>query len=478
MSRQPAATVLSLLCLCAGARAAGVPTAALPDLSSLRFFAQPASGDPAPGAAPAGQPTAVAAASRGDAVPLPPTSAAVLSERRAAALDGHEVSRETLAAIEQRVAAIRAIEARQGPRSSELASELAALADLYREAGDHPLVLDALRRELDVVRANAGLHSLDQVPIVEGLIASTLELGDFARAAELDESVLELAFRNPDDPRVAAILIGVADRQMAAVSRFLEYGPPPQIDIDIDIGLVPGLPQGVVPARRTALRSLYRARRYYNNAIIAAQRNGPAHDIAELFAIEAKLLDTFHVEVTNPELYSSGASRPGDVPVFRPGEAAFKVHVENSATFRRTATAVASALLKLGDWQLIFSRNGTALRTYRTAHDLLVREGVERETIEALLAPDVPIMLPDFEPPDVADEGDTLAYRGYVDLSFVLRRYGTVSDVRVVGASSDTPKAVLKRAERYVARSRFRPRLATGVPERTDEIAVRYYYDY
>jgi tetratricopeptide (TPR) repeat protein len=448
-------SLLSLLCLCSGASARNAA-----EFSALEFF------PPQPVTAVQTVGTGVRSVAVHDDGP----DATPAREPGAA-------SEEPLDAIEQRLEAIRIVEARDGARSKELAEELLSLAALYREAGDHLLAIGTLERALDVVRINDGLHSLEQVPVIERLIENRVALGDYSGAAALDQSVLELVSRDPGDARVASILVAVADRQMEAVERFVEHGHRPQVGITSGSSIGPAWdPRPALTGRRAALASLRGARGLYNAAIVIARRTG--YDVAELFAIEDKLIRSLYAEVTHPDLYSSRIKSVGELPVYAPGEAILRAHIVNSASHRRTALAVARALLKLGDWQLLFSKNGTALETYQTAHDLLVREKVSPETIGELLTPAVPVALPLIEPSPDRGGDDALAHRGYVDVSFVVSRYGRAKSVEALAASSDTPEEVVERARQHVWRSRFRPRFADGVPARDDRVAVRYYYDY
>ena len=67
---------------------------------------------------------------------------------------------------QQILAKIEEIEARDGPYSPALLEELTRLIVLYRENEINALALVAIERALQVVRANSGLYSLEQVPLL------------------------------------------------------------------------------------------------------------------------------------------------------------------------------------------------------------------------------------------------------------------------------------------------------------------------
>src|SRR5688500_8133054 len=65
---------------------------------------------------------------------------------------------------------IQAIGAREGPNSAQLIDPLSSLGSIYQEAGEHLLATAAIERARHVVRVNAGLYSLEQAPLLRGLI--------------------------------------------------------------------------------------------------------------------------------------------------------------------------------------------------------------------------------------------------------------------------------------------------------------------
>jgi hypothetical protein len=134
--------------------------------------------------------------------------------------------------------------------------------------------------------------------------------------------------------------------------------------------------------------------------------------------------------------------------------------------------AVAKAMIELGDWYLIFAVNGPALEQYKAAHAVLVTGGVAQQSIDELLAPDVPPVLA--APTDAAPH----SHHGYVDAAIDLGPYGNTRNVDVLGASPETPKIVEKRLRQYLERNRFRPRFADGQLVRSDKFDARFYYEY
>ena len=138
----------------------------------------------------------------------------------------------------------------------------------------------------------------------------------------------------------------------------------------------------------------------------------------------------------------------------------------------QSAVATAKAMIELGDWYLMFAANGAALEQYQAAHDLLVSNGVSQSTLDEILAPEIPPVLP--APPEASDR----AHHGYVDAAIQVGPYGNARNVDVLASSPETPKIVEKRLRQYLERNRFRPRFVDGRLARSDRFDARFYYDY
>jgi hypothetical protein len=284
--------------------------------------------------------------------------------------------------------------------------------------------------------------------------------------------LIELVNRHPTDPRAASILEALGDREIATTRRLLRDRLPPQITIGAGPELESALPATDPPptTRRAALASLRRARELYRYAIGRAVGNGGT-TVADLFALEEKILASFYFEASDPKL----SPEPGlqEELMCELGESAFRTHAVNTSRLSRSPTDFALALIGLGDWQLLCSNNGEALRTYRTAREVLRDYGVPADVV-SLDGPGE-LLVFDSQPAGAKAAQD---YRGYVDVSLVIGKYGDARKIDIVGQSASTPKAVEKRLKSYLASNRFRPRFVDGELVRGDRVALRYYYDY
>jgi hypothetical protein len=93
-----------------------------------------------------------------------------------------------------------------GVYSAALVEPLTALSFLYQESGDRDLAIAAIKRALQVQRANYGLRTLDQAPLMLQWIETAETMRDFRMAWDLERALLALAHRNPNDLRAVPIL--------------------------------------------------------------------------------------------------------------------------------------------------------------------------------------------------------------------------------------------------------------------------------
>jgi tetratricopeptide (TPR) repeat protein len=170
-----------------------------PDLFSLSFAPGPRSG------------VAIAAA--------PVSDAGNAASAETADDGGIDRLFDAIAQIERAIAEEVAL---NGPQSRVLIDHYRSMSAWYEELGDPFRALAASEQARAVVRMNDGLHTLDQAAIVGQSIEMLEAAGAFSESDELQDELLDLAGRNDGDTRAPSILASVADRQMNAVTAYLE----------------------------------------------------------------------------------------------------------------------------------------------------------------------------------------------------------------------------------------------------------------
>jgi tetratricopeptide (TPR) repeat protein len=473
----------ALLAACSSAGALGAA-----DLSSLVFWAAPLTDTPA---APSGSAPAIAREQR----PAHETARASVSSLGSASA----AQADNQAEIDRQLGLLNEAVAQHGEQSQESLDPLVALAELYRQRGQEAAATAALEQAIHVLRVNSGLFALDQADVVVSLIASREAAGQHAEAAALGEYLQELVARNPDDTRVPDVLTSLADSEMDAARHLLGTAPAPDIHVATEANgaWTPTPPaikgpaeKAMLDARRRyeaglgagwawesvvrspALKALLDARGHYGEAIEAGRRNGTMSG-AELLALQDRLLDTLYFEFWHRPQLSQYEEPEWRVPeVFSQAVVrALGTKIDFSESFGRDGIERAKARLELGDWYLLFDDTAKALDQYQQAYDLLRQSGVSEDVVATIVSPTMPALLP------VAARPEARAPRGYVDVA-VATRFGRATDVDVLAASPGTTRAIERRVQQYVNRSRFRPRFIDGQLARSDRFTARFYFDY
>lgn len=368
---------------------------------------------------------------------------------------------EARAIVERRRETIDAEISASGPYSAALVHELNALALLYREIGEDDLAAQSLEHALQIVRANSGLFSLDQVPLIEQLIAAERARGNGAAVAELERQLLALAYRHPTDLRSAGILRRAADRQIELFGLYVDRALPPQVTVNIgfaDMGARRPLPPDVVFMRR--------AQRYYFDAIDVLHRTG-SFDYEALKELETKLLYTYHLERTHGERDLERLEA-----IARVGRQTYERLIAYATIGDVPLEERARALVGLADWQLLFSKNSTALELYREVYAMLADAGGHDALLAELFAPETPIALPTFASDHFV--APTTSDARYVELTFDISKYGKGRGMRVTDSKGESAEDAAREMIRKIARSRFRPMLVDGEPVRASSVVVRY----
>lgn len=425
---------------------------------------------------------------------------------------------------QQVVERINEEQAQNGPHSAGLIEPLSALALLYQERGDPLRAIAVIEQLLQVVRANDGLHSLEQVPVIRQLIANEQAIGNAETAWDLEHDLLTLASRHPEDVRTVPIFREAADKRMEALGRYLAGDTPPEIVLGCysgwpkrqdGAGDVGGCNSG---SKGSTVRAVAAdAQRNYADAIAVLLRN-QSYSSTELRELEMGLLrsiywvrtadkglDTSLLDVRSEsepwlswlEAVEELALWPLPIP---PGTAALQAGTPGGAgprgngvasdfdyllgreslkrQFHYEGAALAplatqvEAFMRIADWDLLHSQNALALNEYQQAYRLLAERG-DRAAIDEMFAPEVPVMLQMFSPLALTEEPE--ATTEHVDVAFEVTKVGKSAGVEILETSANVSAAAADEVVRMIKETRFRPRVADGELGRSSRIVVRYY---
>ena len=354
---------------------------------------------------------------------------------------------------------IRAAELRAGPNSAELIEPLTTLGQLYENGGEPLFAAVAFRRAVEVVRVNYGLHSLEQAPLTRRLIENAEAAGDHELAWDLEQNLLTLAGRHPDDPRTARILRETADRRMDILARYNAGEFPPEIVLGCYYG------DGSCNAgssHSVKQRLVFEAQTYYAQAvrIILGNQRYSSDELPQLLME----LAVISYRYGNPSLGRRSLSY------------LLAYQTKNS---RDWVTRI-DALVQIADWDLLHAvgrdAEDAALAEYAQAYELLERNGTAQESIDQMFSPETPVVLPAFLPNPLAtkEKHESL---GHIDVAFDVDRHGRSRHVRVLDTSANSTRLAEKRLVQLISRGRFRPRFEHGRVVDAAPMAVRYSFN-
>ncbi len=413
---------------------------------------------------------------------------------------------------------IRAAQAEDGPASAALIGPLTELSVLYEAEGEHALATAALEQARHVVRANYGLHTLDQAPLLQKALENQQVLGNFAMVRALEEELFALAERYPDDLRTVAIHRDIGERRMDLLRRFLDgeapaeiYGEPiysfqgsalmqdlvSEAQIHYADAAAVILRNGLYSSEelRDLEMEIVRASDLFRQRFRPTEReadgfirntpredHGVGHGLHQWWSYTLETLRTRTNELW--DLAEPAASPDADRRRHRVDHIKTRHELGRESYFRLIAydDAVWSsdpnawrrrleAHLQLADWDLLYSVNGVALEDYASVHELLAKTAIAEPLIATIFAPPIPIVLPTFLPNPL----ETQVSATYVDVAFEITKYGEGRRIEILGATPNVSDDAKKDLVILIKTSRFRPRVTDGELRRASPVVVRYY---
>jgi hypothetical protein len=337
---------------------------------------------------------------------------------------------------------------------------------------------------MQVVRANYGLYSLEQAPLLEQAIGMEESRGDAETTWDLEQQLLTLAERNSGDMRTVPILHEMGDRRMDLLGRYFAGEIPPQIVLGCYYGN-----SCVAGSRRRVIRSIVQeAKSYYAKAIDALLEND------RYFGDEMQEL----LEKLVRSSYRYGDYQ-GVGPVFRRIMAYESENSNSVPTRSRTEVLIqtadwdvllSNAVESLSDYDSVSPRSDkgsgrrpkagkehgydAVLAQYEQAYEQLVNEGTDQASIEAIFSPLIPIVLPTIlDNPLVSPRAADAT--GYIDVAFEITRRGKGRRVDILDTTSNASRADKRDLVRLIKVSLFRPRIIDGKVADSAPVVFRYY---
>ena len=360
--------------------------------------------------------------------------------------------------IEDLLQAIADIESRDGANSEQLIDPLTTLGRLYQDDGKPFQSAATIRRALDVTHVNEGLYTLEQAPLLRLQISNAEAIDDPRSAWDIEQHLLVVASRHPDDVRTARILRQTADRRMEVLDRYIAGQFPPEIELGCYYGGASCKAGEKDDAKR---HLLYEAQTLYSQAVNVLLRSEhyPADELQTL--LENLVRNTYHYG--NPRLGRHSL--------------VFLLDWQNDNA--RAWSDRIETLVEIADWDLFHSKSGDndekALNEYRRVYELIAEQRAE-EMLDRIFSPETPIVLPTFTPNPLAPDREQRGNR-YIDVEFEIDDVGKSHHIHILPTTVDPGRAAEKQLVQLIARSHFRPRVVDGRLAGRAPVVVRYYFE-
>jgi len=401
-----------------------------------------------------------------DSLQLTETSATTASKATSPATD--DAKNEVLMqSVDRYQKSVNELQKQHGAYAEGLGEQLVGLGLVYKNLGQYPQAIAAFNRSLLVKRVNLGLYTLEQIPILDQIIATNTAAGDWT-ALDLNHQYLYWVYlRNYGigDPRLLPVIDRVGywhlqaytyDNQTDGYNHLEEanylfhsaiaiienhYDPDDQRLLDPLFGIV------------------------LVNYQVKAALNANFGSISDSVSIFDD--GTGKVDASDIYFYSNNAYRTGKEALLRIID--IQAHNQDSVS---STTRI--GLVNLADWELLFDKRDTANDTYAQACAQLAASGMAKAEINTLFAQ--PRSLPALQgpPPGMREPAPQDMGGNYVLARFDVSPSGRPTNIEIIEASPADNKVMQRRARQRIRTTRFRPRLQDGQPVETTNVSIRY----
>ncbi len=365
-------------------------------------------------------------------------------------------------------ARIAELETSAGPHAAELAEARLRLGLLHQQTGDHGQALVALQDALQTVRVNAGLYSMEQVAILEAIIDSHVALGARQELRGDYEHLFWLYTRNYGSDRAA--LVPVIKKVGQWYFDLYNLAPPnttvePLIAADdLYARALKILPQDSPPQARAYI--LYKVAVINHHIAEDVQDAMLSHREIREAMIPHGRASPYINEVAVRQYYADQSFYKGKRSLTRIVEA-YKQELPGALM------DYARALVFMGDWLTVQSRVTEGKRMHQRAWAALTEHHATPTQVAELFGEPQPIeQLPIPGEPQVQVDADSY----YADALLDVPASGWPTNIRIQAIHPPAATTLIKRAERGITATRYRPRYRHGQPVATTDVPLRFVF--
>ena len=401
-----------------------------------------------------------------DSLQLAETTATTASKATSPVTDDPKTE-ALMQSVDRYQKSINELQKTQGAYGEGLAEQLVGLGLAYKNLGQYPPAMAAFNRSLLVTRVNLGLYTLEQIPILEQIIATNTAAGDWTALNQNHQYLYWVYLRNygVDDPRLLPVIDRLGYWQLHAYTYDNQAEGNNHLDQANNLfhDAIAIIESHYGPYDQRLLDPLYGI--VLINYQIKATLNANFGSTPDGMSIFDDDLGT--INASDIQFYINSAYRTGKEALLRIID--IQAHNQDLAP-----SAAGIGLVHLGDWDLLFDRRDAANKTYAQACAQLATSGMAKAEIDQLFAqprslPALPGPQPGTGEPAQQAMGGT-----YVLARFDVPPSGRPTNIEIIEANPVDNKVMLRRARQRIRATRFRPRLEDGQPIATTNVSIRY----
>lgn len=362
-----------------------------------------------------------------------------------------------------------------GVWGNSLVEQLGTLGSLQQQQGDFTGAIETHERAVHVQRINAGLHTVDQVPLIQSMVESYIAMGEWVQVDTYQNYLfyIQQKFYGNNDPRLITGLGDLANWHIHAFT--LREGESLAMRLSSAQMLFKAAARMVeVHFGQDDERYVEYLRGVARSAYLVAQNQDLLRELAraQFRAPQETLRDMLYWHFP---IVPTG---------FRAGEDALLAIREYYSEKEDSAVQLAEATAQVADWYLLFSRRTAARNMYLEAWDAVAGEENAEELRRELFGRvrEIPVYAFDNKEWQIRNLGfmadkEEVQF-DLVDIELDVTQWGEVRNISTISEESPTTNSQHSWVRRNIRDSLFRPVLIDGGMVRSNDNRFRYRYWY
>jgi len=383
----------------------------------------------------------------------------------------------TQRSIDSYLQRLDALEEQYGAYEPELGQELSGLAILYQANGQHKEAVAAFKREYQIARTNDGLYSLTQVETLQKMIVSLIALREWDEVNDRHFFLQQLVNRNyaRDDLRKVKALTDMADWHLYAYEAKLDQNQMMHLLTARNALAETGAILGANTIRdKEQLEKVYNQLIFIDYQIAVTEQQSAAEAQARA-AFEQRVNRDLYNNTRNDEVARRvRTSANSFIAGVRHLEDLRNIYANDpSAPVGSTARVDA----QIGDWHSLWQKHNTARRYYTKAWNELATNPAAKTVFQETFGE--PVRLLSFvDKYEASLTGSPGTKKGHVVFDINVSASGRVKVNSIIENEPANRTREINRATQTVTRARYRPRYENGVPVATNNLQLRFVFEY